>query len=321
MKNIIIISLPLKERHVERIRGEFPDATVYQLSGRESVTDAHKDCTIYLGSITKEELSAAPNLRFLQAAYAGVDALLFPELSRSNVRIASAKGIHNTQMSELFFAMLLYCGRSMQLWAQQKREREWNKDPVKEGFFLAGSQLIIVGYGTIGKKIAMIARTFDMRVIGCRSTVTDEDRNSDPFTDELIPVSELNSLLPDSDIILNLLPHTPDTESFFDRNMFSGMKQGSVFVNLGRGKTVDDGALLDALESGTVRWAALDVFRDEPLPNEHPFWTHPKVVMTPHIGGLMPDYWDAVVSIFIENVRRLSEGDELMNLVDTSKGY
>jgi D-2-hydroxyacid dehydrogenase (NADP+) len=321
MKNFIIISLPLKERHVERIRREFPDATVYQLSGPDTVTDAHKECTIYLGPITKEELRAAPNLRFLQAAYAGVDALLFPELSQSNVLIASAKGIHNTQMSELFFAMLLYCGRTMHLWAEQKREREWNKNPVKEGFFLAGKQLIIVGYGTIGKKIAMIARTFDMRVIGCRSTVTDEERESDPFTDELIPVSELNSVLPGSDIILNLLPHTPATESFFDRNVFSVMKKGSVFVNLGRGKTVDDEALLAALGSGTVRWAALDVFRDEPLPNDHPFWTHPKVVMTPHIGGLMPDYWDAVVSIFIENVRRLNEGDELMNLVDTSKGY
>lgn len=321
MKHSILITLPLKERHIEKIRTAFPDAAVHFFPGNKSVTEYHAGCTIYLGIPTREEFEASPNIAMIQAGYAGVDALPLDLLEKRETIITSAKGIHNTQMSELFFAMVLYCGRNMGAWSAQKIKREWNKQPVKDTFFLGGKTLCIVGYGTIGKKIAMIAQTFDMRVTGVRSSIAPEDRLNDPFTDEVIPVDEIINTLSTSDVVLNLLPLTPTTENFFNAERLGAMKAGSIFVNLGRGGTVDDEALINALDNETVRCAALDVFREEPLPEEHPFWSHPRIIITPHIGGLMPDYWGAVVDLFIENLRRYINAEEVLNVVDKEKGY
>ncbi len=321
MKHSILITLSLKDRHIEKIRSAFPDVAIHYYPGDNSVTEHHPECTIYLGIPTKDELTASPNIAFIQAGYAGVDQLPLDQVQQRETIIASAKGIHNTQMSELFFAMVLYCGRNMGAWLEQKHKYVWDKQAVKETFFLGGKTLCIVGYGTIGKKIAMIAQTFDMRVIGVRSSVVPEERLRDPFTDEVVPVDELMNTLPSSDIVLNMLPLTQSTKNFFNTERFGAMKAGSMFVNLGRGATVDDAALIDALDKEILHCTALDVFREEPLPTDHPFWSHPRIFITPHIGGLMPDYWGAVVDLFIENVKRFINGEELLNLVDKEKGY
>lgn len=321
MKHTILITLPLKDRHIEKIHRAFPEADIHFFTKEHSVTDHHRHATVYLGLPNRDEITACRNLMFIQAGYAGVDALPAEAFKNPGLVIASAKGIHNTQMSELFFAMVLHCGRNMPAWTVQKRRREWNKESVKETFLLGGKTLCIVGYGTIGKKIAMIAQTFDMNVIGVRSTVRPGERAADPFTDEVIPVEELTDILPESDVVLNLLPLTPSTENFFNDERFDLMKPGVVFVNIGRGATVVDKALIKAIDKGIVRCAALDVFREEPLPEDHPFWKHPAIVMTPHIGGLMPDYWGVVVDLFIENMKRFERGAELLNVVDKKKGY
>lgn len=321
MKHTILISLPLKERHIDKLHRTFPEADIHFLPKERTVTEHHRNATVYLGLPNRKEFEACRNLQFIQAGYAGIDALPAEALTTSRPIVASAKGIHNTQMSELFFAMVLYCGRNMPAWNTQKRTREWNPNPVKDTFFLGGKTLCIAGYGTIGRKIAMIAQTFDMRVIGVRSTVSPEERATDPFTDEVIPADELSGILPESDIVLNLLPLTQSTKHFFDKERFGLMKPGTMFVNLGRGATVDDNALIMAIDRNIVRWAALDVFSEEPLPGNHPFWKHPRIVMTPHIGGLMPDYWGAVVDLFIENMNRFERGAELLNIVDKEKGY
>lgn len=321
MKHTILITLPLKDRHIDKIRNSFPDADIHFFPGNHSVSKFHDACTVYLGFPDQNELLSSPNLAFIQAGYAGVDALPDEAFSKNDLVIASAKGIHNTQMSELFFAMVLYFGRNMSAWNERNLQRKWDKQPVKETFLLGGKKLAIVGYGTIGKKIAMIAQTFDMRVIGVRSSVESENRRSDPFTDEIVPVDEVTDILAKSDIVLNLLPLTPATENFFNEERFGSMKPGVMFVNLGRGATVVDNALIKAIDGGVVHYAALDVFRDEPLPDDHPFWTHPRILITPHVGGLMPDYWGAVVDLFIENLQRFERGEELMNVVDKAKRY
>ncbi len=321
MKHTILITLPLKDRHVDKIRNSFPDAAIYFSPADHSVSMHHETCTVYLGFPDKTEIQSTPNLVFIQAGYAGVDALPDEAFSKNDLVIASAKGIHNTQMSELFFAMVLYFGRNMPAWNERNLQQRWDKQPVKETFLLGGKTLAIVGYGTIGKKIAMIAQTFDMRVIGIRSSVEAENRRSDPFTEEIVPVEEVGNTLAKSDIVLNLLPLTPATEKFFDERRFTAMKPGVMFVNLGRGATVVDNALIKAIDDGIVRYAALDVFRDEPLPEDHPFWLHPRILITPHIGGLMPDYWGTVVDLFIENLHRFEKGEELLNVVDKEKRY
>jgi D-2-hydroxyacid dehydrogenase (NADP+) len=321
MKRTAIVTYPLKDRHLEKIRNALDPIRLLFYPDRHTPSEEYKNCSIYFGHLTEEEFTHLPMLKLVQAAYAGVDGLLFPALTQSDIIVCSAKGIHNVQMSELLFASLLYIGRNMPAWQRGKESHAWEPSNVKEGFFISGKKICIVGCGTIGRRIARIAQAFDMYTIGVRSGTSHETAEDKLYLRDIYGTEQISEALADADIVVDLLPLTDRTLDFFDDHKFGLMKEGSIFANLGRGKTVDDTALLAALDSGRITHAILDVFRTEPLPAEHPFWTHPRILLTPHIGGIITGYWDAVVEIFIENVRRLDKGERLLNEVDKRKGY
>ncbi len=322
MQHTIVITYPLRDHHREGIKSAFPGSSVYFLPDGNSNTSALSACDVYFGHLTEAEFEAMTSLKFVQVAYAGVDGLLFPKLRNSEIVLSSAKGIHNVQMSELLFSFLLHFGRNMPAWQEGKRKRSWDKSGYKEGYFLAGKNICIVGFGTIGKRIARIARSFDMSVTGIRSGVAAADHpDRSLYADKILGVGELRTALAVADIVVDILPLTDETENFFSEDIFAWMKHGVVFVNLGRGKTVVDQALLNALGSGKIRFAALDVFREEPLPADHPFWEHERIFLTPHIGGLTDGYWKSVIDLFIENVRRIDRGETPLNVVDKIRGY
>jgi D-2-hydroxyacid dehydrogenase (NADP+) len=321
MKHSVIITYPLKDRHIQKIRTELDRAHIYFFPDRHTPEKEYELCDIYFGHLSEHEFVHMPALKLVQAAYAGVDGLLFPALSDSGVIVCSAKGIHNVQMSELLFAALLYIGRNIPAWQTGKKNRSWDSSYVKEGFFLAGKQICIVGCGTICRRVAKIAAAFDMNVTGVRTGSSGIRPEEKLFIGKIYGVHEIKAALRDADIVVNLLPLTHSTFDFFDNEKFGYMKERSVFVNLGRGKTVDDTALLTALDSGRISYAILDVFRTEPLPPDHPLWDHPRIFITPHIGGLIPGYWDTVVDLFLENVKRLDAGETLLNEVNKKKGY
>ena len=173
-----------------------------------------------------------------------------------------------------------------------------------------------MGLGSIGSHMAKVAKAFGMNVIGIKKT-----QGHVEHVDEVLPPSHLEKLLKNSDHVVNVTPLTPETRRMFGPKEFSMMKPSAVFYNFGRGASIDENALIEALEKGTIRAAALDVFAEEPLPQNNPLWKAKNIFITPHVGGPVPHYTQLLTEIFIDNLKRFLAGQPLATVVDKAKGY
>ncbi len=243
-----------------------------------------------------EFISAAPSLRVVQTLEAGVDWLL--GRVPSSVTLCNARGIRDTPVAEWVLAMLLAHGKGL---FEAVERRTWRYWQPRE---LAGSTVLIVGHGSIGSALASRLRALDANVVGVASTARDGLHGADA----------LPALLGDADFVVLLAPLTPSTREMADREFFARMREGALFVNAGRGALVDTEALIAAAASGHIR-AALDVTDPEPLPDGHPLWTTPGVVVTPHMAGDSPESFVRVYSLVADQVERFRAGRELVNVV------
>jgi phosphoglycerate dehydrogenase-like enzyme len=245
-----------------------------------------------------------PGLKVVQAFSAGVDWLL--PLIPPGVVLCSAVGVHDASVSEWVVAAILAMRRRLPEFGELQHRAEWNReiatqrvsDPVDD---LEGKTVLVVGYGSIGKALASRLTPFGARVVGIA-----QHARPDAVTPEALP-----RLLPAADVVVDLLPLTPDTRKFVDAKFLSRMKPGALFVNAGRGGTVDTDALLDALRSGRIR-AALDVTDPEPFPAEHPLWKEPNVLITPHIAGTVAQMEARAYRFAGEQIRRYAAGQPLL---------
>jgi phosphoglycerate dehydrogenase-like enzyme len=245
-----------------------------------------------------------PGLKVVQAFSAGVDWLL--PLIPAGVVLCSAVGVHDASVSEWVVAAILAMRRRLPEFGELQHRAEWNReiatrrvsDPVDD---LEGKTVLVVGYGSIGKALASRLTPFGARVVGIA-----QHARPDAVTPEALP-----RLLPAADVVVDLLPLTPDTRKFVDAKFLSRMKPGALFVNAGRGGTVDTDALLDALRSGRIR-AALDVTDPEPLPAEHPLWKEPNVLITPHIAGTVAQMEARAYRFAGEQIRRYAADQPLL---------
>jgi phosphoglycerate dehydrogenase-like enzyme len=176
----------------------------------------------------------------------------------------------------------------------------------------------IIGLGSIGMEVARAAAGFGMRVSAIRKHV---DQPRPDVVDAVFPPDRLHDLLAVSDVVVLSAPLTPDTRELIGPAALSAVKRGALLVNIGRGKLIDDQAVVAALKDGRLGGAALDVFTREPLDPASPFWDLPNVIVTPHVSGAMEDYWTPLVALFAENLRRLEKGEPLLNVVDKRAGY
>lgn len=249
-----------------------------------------------------------PGLRVIQSLSAGVDWLL-PKVPPGIV-VCRAVGVHDASVSEWVVAVILATRRRLlELWDLQRRA-EWNRDiaeatdgwqhPIDD---LEGATVLVVGHGSIGRAVAARLAPFGAHVIGVARHPRNDARSAD----------ELPRLLPEADVVVNLLPLVPETEKFVDAAFLARMKQGSLFVNAGRGKTVDTEALLAALKSGRIR-AALDVTDPEPLPSDHPLWHAPNLLITPHIAGTVSRWESRGYRFAGEQIRRYAAGRPLLGV-------
>jgi len=223
-----------------------------------------------------------PGLRVAQSLSAGVDWLL-PKVPPGIV-VCRAVGIHDGPVSEWVVAAILAMQRRLPAFIEFQQRAEWNRSGAAQPATiddLEGHTVVVVGHGSIGRALAARLAPFGARVIGVARHARDDAQ----------PVSALPDLLPQADVVVNLLPLTPETEKFVDAAFLARMKPGALFVNAGRGKTVDTAALIEALGSGRIR-AALDVTDPEPLPSDHPLWHLPNVLITPHVAGAVAR-WEA----------------------------
>jgi phosphoglycerate dehydrogenase-like enzyme len=261
---------------------------------------------------------SAPGLRFVQATAAGAGQqvrraeLTADELER--VVISSASGVHGVPLAEWSIFGLLAFAKGLPRLRRDAIERRWDHYPTTE---LRGQTVLVVGVGAIGLEVARLASAFGMRVIGIKRQ-TDTQL---PHVDSLHPPEQLRELVSDAHAIVVTLPLTDETRGLIDRETVERMRDGAVFVNVGRGKVVDEEALIDALRSGRLAGAALDVTAKEPLPPESPLWELENVIISPHTAALSWRENERIVELFAENLRRYLRNDELLSRVDTSVFY
>ncbi len=242
-----------------------------------------------------------PGLRVVQSFSAGVDSLL--PLIPPGVVLCSAAGVHDASVSEWVVAVILAMQRRLPEFLDLQRRAEWNRTASEGLNDLDGQTVLVVGYGSIGRALAARLAPFGARVVGIARRPRE-----DAHSTEALP-----QLLPEADVVVNLLPLIPETEKFVGSQFLSQMKAGSLLVNAGRGRTVDTEALLDALNAGRIR-AALDVTDPEPLPADHPLWRAPNVLITPHIAGSVTG-WDTRAYRFAgEQIRRYAAGQPLLGV-------
>jgi phosphoglycerate dehydrogenase-like enzyme len=256
----------------------------------------------------------ASRLRWIQTASAGVDALLFPGLVGSGVVVTNARGVFDAAIAEWVTGMFVVFAKNVLGVLERQRRREWRHELTEP---LRGRRVLVVGVGGIGRAIGRNAATLEMDVRGVGRTT----RPGDQVFDVVLGIDELHGALGWADYVVDVLPGTPATHHMFDARAFAAMKVGARFVNVGRGSTVDETALVDALRDGRLSGAALDVFEREPLPTESPLWNAPGVVVFPHMSGDFAGWRESVVELFLENLVRFAKGEPLRNVVDKSLGY
>jgi phosphoglycerate dehydrogenase-like enzyme len=255
----------------------------------------------------------APRLRWIQSISAGVEEFARPVLTEHDVVLTSAAGVYDPGLAESVLGFLLVLSARI-LEDARLSPGAW---PSEQTTLLRGTTALIVGAGSIGSETGRLLRSVGVRMRGIART----SRAPDDVFERIGHADDLLAELAEADHVVNVLPRTASTERMFDRAAFAAMKPTAFFVNIGRGATVDEKALIDALATGGIGGAALDVFEEEPLPTESPLWSMPNVLVSPHRAG-DHEGWEAdVVALFVDNLRRFVAGEPLRNVVDVDLGY
>lgn len=273
-------------------------------------------------------------LQWIQLHFAGVDHVSF-DVIPDHVAVTTVSGITGMAIAEHAFALILALRRRLPEMLSLQNSKTWlDMKPKWKRFarpFLQGETLGILGYGSIGRQIGKIAQAFGMKVLAYKRDPHDRaDKGyiipgtGDPegtIPDEYYGPDRLLEMLRICDIIVNILPATAETRQVINRNAFAAMKPGASFISIGRGATVDERALIDALETGHLSGAGIDVFQEEPLPSSHPLWQLDNVIVSPHVSGFFNRYDEFSMALFRENMDRYLAGIPLLNRVNRKWGY
>lgn len=258
-------------------------------------------------------LGQMPRLRWIQAMTAGVEAWIGAPGLRDDVQLCNARGSHRHSMSENILGALFHLTKPYAAVAQDQKQVKWQRRQSK---LLAGQTLGILGLGAIGQELARKAAALEMRVIGTK-------RSPEPVegVEAVYGGDETDEVLRESDYVVVLMPATAETVNFLNAQRLRAMKPTAWLLNFARGDLIVDEDLIAAVKTGTIAGAVLDVFREEPLPASHPFWTTDHIAVLPHIGGGHASRGAAVAEIFAENARCDLAGEPFVTGVDRARGY
>jgi phosphoglycerate dehydrogenase-like enzyme len=330
-----ILSARVRPRDLERIQAAAPGSRIVNLSVEGLADGPVDDVEVLLrGWLVAEAfdrlLARAPHLTWVHSATSGVERALTPAALARDVLVTNARGVFSRPIAEHVLLMILAISRHLPELLELQRERTWQ--PL-EGRELRELTIGIVGYGSLGRSVASLASAFGARVIALRRrpTATETARAGAPddledfpyeaTVDRVLGPDGLHELLGESDIVVLAAPLTPETESMIDEAAVAAMKKESWLINVARGRLVDDTALIRALRDHRIGGAALDTFRDEPLPPSSPYWDLTNVILTPHTAWSSARVLDRSIDLFCDNLVRFSRGEPLRNVVDPSAGY
>ena len=317
MQTIVTVLIPTQERHRRLLEASAPDFS-FHYSSPEAVTQEELDHTdILIGNPPQGMLHGSPRLQWLQCNSAGVEPFLQPGVLHSKTLLTNATGAYGLAISEHMLGMLLEISKKLHLYRDAQHQHQWQS--LGQVRSIEGSTVLVLGMGDIGGEFARRVKALGAHVIGVRRT----DTRCPDYADEVHLTADLDQLLPLADVVAVSLPGTRETAGLLDRRRIALMKEGAVVLNVGRGSIIDTEALCDALESGHLGGAGLDVTDPEPLPVGHRLWDIPNAVITPHISGFyhLPETLERIVRISAANLKAYTEGLPLKNLVDFSTGY
>jgi phosphoglycerate dehydrogenase-like enzyme len=327
-----ILSARVRARDLERIREAAPGSRIINLSVEGLADGPVDDVEVLLrGWLVAEAfdrlLSRAPHLTWVHSATSGVERALTPAARDRDVLVTNARGVFSRPIAEHVLLMILAVSRHLPELLELQRERTWQ--PL-EGRELRELTIGIVGYGSLGRSVASLASAFGARVIALRrrpegaAAAGPDEEDGFPFeprVDQVFGPDRLHELLAASDIVVLAAPLTPETEGMIDEAAIGAMKREAWLINVARGRLVDDTAIVRALRDNRIGGAALDTFRDEPLPPGSPYWELPNVILTPHTAWSSSRVLDRSIDLFCDNLVRFSRGEPLRNVVDPAAGY
>ena len=313
----IVLCYPVEPRHVRQIQTIVPDADVVD-AGQERVAAELPDCDLFCGHpkvpVPWDEVVARGRLKWIQSSAAGLDHCLVPPVVASSIVVTSASGVLADQVAEHGVGLAIACTRRLPLFLDQQAKGEFVRRPTRD---LTDATVGIVGLGGNGRRLARVLVPFNVRILA-----TDFFPVRKPDHVEFLGGPEsLFDLLPEVDILFLCAPLTDLTKNLLDARAFERMKPGAILINMARGKMVCETALVDALETGHLDSAALDVTPDEPPHPGSRLWRAPRLIITPHVGGQSYRRIDAMTNFFCDNLGRYLRGEELLNLVDKRLGF
>jgi phosphoglycerate dehydrogenase-like enzyme len=312
----------IPQSYVDKFRRDFPaDTFLHARDEAEALALIGEAEVAFTGHLTSEQLARAQRLRWVHSPAAGVGGMLFPEMLASPVVITNARGLSAESIAEHVLAVTLAMFRRLPHAMRSQMDREWAQDAIGAAGnrMLAGSRVLVVGLGAIGGAVAHVMTILGAKVTGVKRRV---DRSAPGAGGvEIVPSDALRDQFPAADVVVIAAPHTAETRNLIGASELARMAPHTILVNVSRGRLVDEAALVDALRAGRIGGAALDVFVDEPLGADSPFWTLPNVLITPHTSGFRPDHWDASTALFADNLRRFASAQPLLNVVDKGAGY
>jgi phosphoglycerate dehydrogenase-like enzyme len=306
----------------ERLKKDFPQLEIVRLSDYEQLGPALRDADILLAwSVRPDQFAQASRLKWVHSTAAAVHQLMSPALVTSKVVVTNARDVHGPVVAEHALALMLALAKRLRtaFLAQQQREwaqaKIWDEHPLE----LNGSVVGIVGIGSIGSELAARCKALGMRVLAIREHADRKDKN----VDETFAGSDLNRALAMCDFVVLAAPLTDKTKHMISAERLALMKPTAFLINVSRGPLIDDQALIAALRERKIKGAALDVFGEEPLPADSPYWSLPNCLITPHTAAVTDRdrLWERHYILFTDNLHRFLAGEPLRAIVDKHRGY
>lgn len=313
----VVVLMPMDDSHKIDLMSVAPGSNFIFTSAKEINRETLEDAHIIIGNPPLDMVKGCKNLKWLQLDSAGADLFVKEGVLPRGVKLTNSTGAYGLAISEHMIGVLLSIYKKLYLYRDNQNNSLWkNEGEVKS---ICGCTALVIGLGDIGGDFAKRIKALGGYTIGVRRS----DTNKPEYLDELYLMDKVDELLPKADVVALSLPETKETYKLFSKEKISKMKKDSVLINVGRGTAIDTEALCDALESGKLLGAALDVTDPEPLPKDHRIWGIKNAIITPHVSGNynLKETHHRIVKIAVNNLERFIKGEELRNVVNLSTGY
>lgn len=313
----IVVAIPVTEENKQAFEAAAPAAEIVYLTSEEVTEELLQTVDAVIGNVPPKLFHQYENIKWVQLSNAGTDGYTTPGVLAPGTILCNASGAYGLNISEHMIGQLLMRIKRLDQYYGAQKEKQWTDFGTVSSIY--GSTTLVVGLGDIGGEFARKMHALGSRVIGIRRNVGERPE----YLEALYTLDQLDELLPQADFVACSLPGTNATYHLFDANRLTKMKQGAVLLNVGRGSAVDSYALNDALRSGHLGGACLDVVEPEPLPQDHPLWDAPNLLLTPHVSGYyhLPETRERIVRIAVSNLKAFVAGERVKNQVDFTTGY